>query len=280
MNSRINWVRGVAIALVATVVLAAAAAVFVPRLTQAAALSQDTVQQDTVPQSEVPDSQPQRLGPRDGGIDGGIDGEALLADALGISVDELHAARAQATSAAIDQALTEGLITEAQATRLREREGQFGPWRNLVPLAKKAINYDALLADALGISTDKLNAAKQSAQEAALAQAVADGRLTQEEADLMQARQAIQPALRERMQSIYEEVVNDAVASGTITQAQADALLSSEHGFGFEGGFGGGRGHHRRGFGGPRGFDGQPNAQPGEVTPESTDGAILPGGSI
>ena len=186
MNSRINWVRGVAVALVATVMLAAAAAVFVPGVTQAAAVQQ--IEQRSF---------------------GEQDGSALLAEALGISVDELDAAQVQATNAAINQALGEGLITEEQATRLRERTeqsaGRFSPLRNLAHLDNSVINYDAPLADALGISVDELDAAKQSAQEAALAQAVENGRLTQEEADLIQARQAIQETLRERVQGVYEE---------------------------------------------------------------------------
>ncbi len=255
MSSRMNWVRGVAVALVATVMLAAAAAVFAPGVTRAAAAVQQIEQRGF------------------GGQDGG---STLLAEALGISVEELEAAQAQATNAAIDQALAEGLITEEQAAQLRERSDRFGPLRNFARLDNDVINYDALLADALGISVDALDAAKQSAQEAALVQAVENGRLSQEEADLIQARQAIRETLRERVQGVYEEVVNESVADGAITQAQADALLSSERGFGFERGFGGGRGHHGRSFRGDGDFDSQPN----EVMPESTDETVVPGSSI
>jgi hypothetical protein len=122
------------------------------------------------------------------------------------------------------------------------------------------------LADELGLTVEELEAAQQAAQEAALAQAVEDGDLSQEEADLLSAHRALrgyldmrtlmaevlgispeqlgeQPAhawieeqgldfetFHEQMQAAREDAIADAVADGIITQAQADALLEGDWG--------------------------------------------------
>jgi polyhydroxyalkanoate synthesis regulator phasin len=73
-----------------------------------------------------------------------------------------------------------------------------------------------------------LQAAREEVQSRLLDEAVAAGEITQEEAELMQARQALGDYLRERMQVAYEDAVAQAVADGTITQEQADQLLSEQ----------------------------------------------------
>src|SRR5690606_16339003 len=50
-------------------------------------------------------------------------GKELLAEALGISVEELEAACEEVRQAVIAQAVEDGLITERQAERLREGRG-------------------------------------------------------------------------------------------------------------------------------------------------------------
>jgi hypothetical protein len=122
--------------------------------------------------------------------------DTFLADALGISVEELQSAQTAAYEAAIDQALSDGLITQAQADQLKSGtglgRGERGFAAGFVFGADSAIDHDSLLADALGISVDELSAAREQAQSARLAQAVADGVITQEMADQMAARQALQ----------------------------------------------------------------------------------------
>jgi hypothetical protein len=49
-----------------------------------------------------------------------------------------------------------------------------------------------LLADELGVSVETLQEAQEAAKEAGLAQAVEEGWITEEEADLIQAKQALQ----------------------------------------------------------------------------------------
>jgi hypothetical protein len=182
-----------------------------------------------------------------------FDGEALAA-ALGITVEELQAAQEEARAAAIAQAVTDGLLTQEQADELLAsglggRRFLFGG------------ENDTYLADALGITVEELQAARNQAFTERLAELVAAGTITQEQADLILAQKAVleyvdMTAVQSAIQSIYEDAVNQALAAGAITQAQADQLLSnlSERPFGLRGlgrgGFGGGHGPHGN-HGGP-----------------------------
>jgi lambda repressor-like predicted transcriptional regulator len=162
-----------------------------------------------------------RMGPGGPEMFGGkIDREALLADALGITVEELQAAQDKAHEAAVQQAVDEGLITQDQA--------------DMMVAGYKLRNYvdrDAVMAKALGISVEELQAARDEGKPVAV----------------IIYEQGLDPAtLRTNMQSAFEETVQQAVADGVITQEQADQITTGQ-GFGFgRGGFGG----HRGGFGG------------------------------
>ena len=125
----------------------------------------------------------QRWGGR--GLASGPESEEL-AEALGISVDDLTAAYQKASEAAIQQALDEGLITAAQAELMRTGE-RFGMGMRFggSMLGANTIDFHVLLADALGITEDELEAAQQSVHETRLAEAVANGSITQEQADQM-----------------------------------------------------------------------------------------------
>jgi hypothetical protein len=226
-----------------------------------------------------------------GGPFGGLMGDGTyLADALGITVAELQTARQEAHIAAIQQLVDEGVLTQAQADQLLlgGRPAFFG---GRGQLGDVDIDPEALLANALGITVEALQAAQQQAHVAAIQQAVADGRMTQAQADLalgyLQLRDAIDSdallagvlgitvdelqaardegktladlvdelgldaaTVRREMTAAYQQAVQQAVDDGTITQAQADQVLSRP-GPGF-GGFGG-RGHFPGwgGFGGP-----------------------------
>jgi len=178
------------------------------------------------------------------GISGASDD--LLAEALGISTDDLQAAYLKAANAALDQAVEQDLLTQTQADTLRERLDSSSDngfplhlgGRGFSLFGADEIDGEALLAEALGITTDDLQAAYDKAEAAALTQAVADGQLTQDQADLLTARRALQEYWATQQQS-YEEIVQAAVDAGAITQEQADLLLenqpSSGHGFGLGG---------------------------------------------
>jgi len=117
-----------------------------------------------------------------------------LAEALGITVEKLQAAYEAAWQNGIDQALEQGLLTEAQAEWLKERNfgmhgrgSWLGEWLN----ENNAMDMEDLLADELGITVEELQAARMKADEAALQTAIDSGKITQEQADLIQARQAL-----------------------------------------------------------------------------------------
>lgn len=118
-----------------------------------------------------------------------IDFNALLANALGISVEELQAAQTQANNARLDQAVTAGTITQEQADLMKGR--------------------NALYADA------SFQASMKTAFETAVAKAVADGVITQAQANLI---------LKDAQGNVFGGMKG----------------LDGPHGFG---GFDGGRGH-------------------------------------
>ncbi len=179
---------------------------------------------------------------------GGIGQSAeYLAQALGVTADELEAAKQTAYQAALDQALAQGLITQEQAGTIQahaEAAGRLSSrYLRSFTSGDPAIDLDALLAEALGVTTDQLAAARVEAQNLALAAAVESGRITQEQADQARAQQALKSYMQEQglqtqIQTLYENLVKQAVQAGVITQEQADTLLSSQRSFG---------GHHGRG---------------------------------
>jgi hypothetical protein len=169
-------------------------------------------------------------GPLEGpGMFGGrIDREALLAEALGITVEELRAAQEQANTAAIQQALDEGLITQEEADAMLSR----------IKL-RSYLDREALMAEALGITVEELQAARAEGKPLGV---------------LIYELQLDPATVRTAMRTAYEEAIAQAVTDGVITQEQADQMLQrpgfGPGGPGGRGGFGG----HRGGFGGPGGF--------------------------
>ncbi len=116
--------------------------------------------------------------------------DKLLAEALGITVAELQAARETAYTTAIQQAVEEELITQEQADQLL-LGGGFGFGGRGGHLGGRGkfgdIDGEALLAEALGITVEELQNARQEAQTAAIQQAIEDGRLTQEQGEQLLA---------------------------------------------------------------------------------------------
>jgi hypothetical protein len=188
------------------------------------------------------------------GPNGGYTNEEL-ANALGITTDALNTAYQNAYSAALKDAVSQGLITQAQADQLTANGTAFpfgDRWDSW--LTQNGIDFNTYLVDALGISVDQLKAAYQTAYDTNIDQAVTDGNLTQTQADLLKGRYALynDSTFQSSVQSAYTSAVNAAVASGVITQAQADQILSNSSNM-FMPGMGGldGRGGpHGRGGGG------------------------------
>jgi formaldehyde-activating enzyme involved in methanogenesis len=249
-----------------------------------------TITQDTTGPGLLGDGYLACGGGRGGwGFKGGeIDYQQLLADALGISVEELETAHETARTAAIEQAVEEGLITREQADEMlvwdgmgHKRFGFFG--RKPHDVSSDTIDENALLADALGISVEELQTARDEANQAAIAQAIEEGLITQEQADEMQARKDLQSYLDRNslLASVLDmtvEELEDAYADGktlsdllsesgldaatvreklqeayanALAQAVEDGVITQEQademqvrpGFGVRGGFGGPGGH-------------------------------------
>jgi hypothetical protein len=151
-------------------------------------------------------------GPR-GQIGGLPDMDGYLADALGITLEELQAAQAAAREAALADAVADGRISQEQADLMIARQA-----------LRDYVDPDAILAGILGVSTEELDAAKA---DHTVRDLIANSGLSPEE-------------LRTAVQEAYEAVVAQAVADGVITQEQADSLPDGPP-----------RGNGR--FGGPRG---------------------------
>jgi hypothetical protein len=178
-------------------------------------------------------------------------GGTYLATALGITETDLQAAQTKAREAEIKQAVTDGLITQTQADAMLNNTA--GPGGVHIDLRGANLDHEKFLADALGITVDKLQAAEDTAAKAELAQAVTDGRMTQAQADQITAEQALQKYIADK--GLFKSAVDSAVQAGVITQAQADTILAQAKPGGF--GFGGmGRGGFDGGPGGPGGHGG------------------------
>lgn len=196
-----------------------------------------------------------------GGIDQGNlkigisndDHNQALADELGISLEDLQAAYTSAHTALLNDKVAAGEITQEVADEiLEDLDDTIRPFRmgrGMGPVGPETL--DTYLAEALGISVDQLAEARDNVFQAEIAQAVADGRITQEQADLMIARKSVQGYMAETRTTAYQNAIAQAVTDGKITQAQADLLLANignGRGIAFGGAtaFGGGRCGGRR----------------------------------
>ena len=240
----------------------------------------------------------------------GRDGDRgqYLADALGITVEDLQAAMDSARDAVQPE---DGTAPD------------FGRGRGDHDAVREEM--DAALAEALGISVDELQAAQADARDAALDAAVANGDITQEQADLMRAGEAVKEYMDrealtaaalgmtvEELQAAREEGVTmadllaqqgldrttfadalqaeadkalaQAVTDGVITQEQADQLAEMggrfmDGGPGGPGERGGRHGHGDEGGRPGRGPDGQDQFQRGGPRGGEDNGAPQDGTS-
>ncbi len=165
-----------------------------------------------------------------------------LLDTAGLTVEDFQTAMEAAVPGIVEQALADGVITQAQADTILEN-GLRGAKGYIRSALQEYV--DAAVADILGVTVEELQTARDNHTVGDLLDAAG---LTREE---------VQTALDEVTPSILEQ----AVADGLITQAQADLLLEQGlHGFGGHGrggGHGGGHGPHGDGLDGfgPGGSD-------------------------
>lgn len=111
-----------------------------------------------------------------------------LADALGIPVEELEAANDAVKAAKLAAAVDAGIITEDEAAEIEAGEARLP--KSALRDAEFEFDKEAALADALGVTIEELESAKESAKAAQLAQLVEDGVLTQAEADAILSGEA------------------------------------------------------------------------------------------
>lgn len=124
---------------------------------------------------------------------GGGNHDELLAEELGITEEELQSAQDAAREKGMQQALEEGVITEEQYEGYQVRQA-----------LRDVIDPQALMAQALGIEVDELG----------------DQTLPEWLDELGLDRETFQAQLK----SAYDAAIEKAIADGVITQEQADAL--------------------------------------------------------
>ncbi len=164
-----------------------------------------------------------------------------VADKLGVSEDELKVAIEEARDETIDEAVAEGRLTEEQAERLRERAQDGGFPFHRRPHRAGGHILDAA-ADVLEMEKDDL---------------VAELREGNSLADVAAAQDIGVDDFKAQLLAEVQADIDAKVADGTITQEQADRLSEGleeridniVNAQPDEGGFGGPRRHG--GFGGP-----------------------------
>lgn len=174
---------------------------------------------------------------------GDDDRGALLAQELGISVEDLRSAQLRALEKGLAAAVKADRLTQAQADLMLSGAKLRG-----------AIDHDAVTAEALGISVEALKAARDAGKTMR---------------DLLAEQKLDARTFRTQLTAAMDKAVAKAVADGVITQAQADALKAAkdQHG-GMRGGMHGPRG------GGGRGGNGgglAPNDGGATTAPVSSD---------
>lgn len=172
----------------------------------------------------------------------GFDNSELLAEALGIEVEELQAAQQRAHEAALEQAVEDGLISEDALELMKARQA-----------LRDYLDPQKMLAQALGIDVAQLEAYREEGKP--MSEILDELGLTPTE-------------VREAHQAAFEEALQDAVDDGAITEEQAELLQSDPFGAERGGFFGrGGRG----GMMPPSGsWDGKPNGSRFEAPSEDT----------
>ena len=141
-----------------------------------------------------------------------------LAEELGVDIETVEAAVQAAREEAINQAVEDGTITQEQADQILSGEGRngFGHGHNGRRGGNSFFDREAMqtvVADALGITVEELEAAHEAGQ-----------RLPELAEELGIDIETVEAAV----QTAREEAINQAVEDGTITQEQADQILSGE----------------------------------------------------
>ena len=184
---------------------------------------------------------------------------STLAQKLGTTIDKLQQAMTSARTDSTAQAVKQGLLTQAQADQMLQRE-----YGRDVQVAIANARLDAA-AKTLGITTSELTTTLKTKTLLDLA--------TEKKVDVTKLRTAIADA--------EKAAIDQAVKDGKLTQAQADTMKANIkpenidlNRFGFGGP--GGRGMMPNGMGAPNGPGGPGGAPNGNGAPQG--GMGQPGG--
>lgn len=197
-------------------------------------------QEDTTPDNDARPAIPFGPGGFGGsrGHHGGGDNDEALAESLGITVEELQAAREQVAADRLAQAVEDGTVTQEQVDSMQAMQA-----------VREYIDHEAIMAQVFGVTAEELEAAREN------------GTMR----DLLSAGEFDPTAIQEQMQAATEAAVAEALAAGDITAEQAQLIteqLAEGAGmmgkFGGKGGFPGGKDGFRGGKGGFPGFGGAP----------------------
>ncbi len=149
--------------------------------------------------------------------------EALLAAELGVTVAELDAAQDVVQEAMLAQLVEDGVLTQEELDEMLEMQA-------LRQLGQEIFSRDdakAIIAEQLGLTVEELAAARE------------DGARISE---LAEEQGLDMETLQTAVSDARTAAIEAAVADGTLTQDQADILLS-QNGFGGRGHGRGGHGH-------------------------------------
>jgi hypothetical protein len=142
----------------------------------------------------------------------------LLAEELGITVDELASAQTAARDKAIDEAVAAGDLTEEQGRKLKEREiGEGHPgfalgFRAAGKLHRAVLSVFESAADAVGLPVDEVR------------DRIAGGESLVEIADSQDIDEA---TLKADLIADLTDKINQAVTDGDLDQDHADMLLDN-----------------------------------------------------
>jgi ABC-type Fe2+-enterobactin transport system substrate-binding protein len=185
---------------------------------------------------------------------------ALMAEALGVTVEELEAAQDTVQETMLAQLVEDGVITQEQLDEMLEMQA-------LHELSRDIFSRDdakAVIAEQLGLTVEELAAARD------------EGTTVSELADAQGIdMETLMTAVSEARTAAFAQ----AVADGTLTQEQADLLLSQRgphFGFGGHGGPGGGGMHGGHGgHGGMRGGGFGPGSSNGSNNSDTSTSSDL-----
>ena len=177
MEKRTKWTQ---IILIGGLVMALAlgAVAFVPQAVQA---QDEEPEAPTTPWSGIREMGGMRGGfehPGKFGFGGDIDHDAYLAEALGISVEELQAARETAKAKSLEEAIDKGYITEEQVAMMEARQAVMG---YIDPESLHA-EFGDFKQEGADLRAD-FKAVLQEALQAAVDQALENGDINQDQAD-------------------------------------------------------------------------------------------------